>query len=87
MAAFTGVAGAGDGHRLAVKRRLEMMKVAQFANTWHALGEEVDGARPLQRQVVQVVVEQYRDVAPDRAARQPFVPCSTAMHDHEHISD
>ena len=58
------------------------MEIGQVANAGHVLGEIVDGRRPLQRQVVQIVVETQRDVAAHRGALQLLMAGSRAVHDH-----
>lgn len=59
-----------------------MAEIAQVADTRHVPGEEIGRQRPLQRQIVQVVVEQQRDIATHRCGRQRLVCRAGAVDDH-----
>ena len=85
VAALAGVAGARDHHRAVEQPGLQVMEVRQLANTRHLLGEEVHGQRPLQREVVQVVVEQHRHLPALGRAQQHLVAVAGAVHHHEGV--
>ena len=85
IAALAGIAGARDHHRQAEQPGLHVMEIGEVANAGHMLCQIVDGHRPLQRKVVQIVVEAQRDVAAHGGALQLLMAGARTMHDHPGI--
>ncbi|MNE19824.1 hypothetical protein D3C80_1129210 [compost metagenome] len=85
VAALAGVAGARDHHRAAEQLGLQVVEVRQLADARHVLGEKIHRQRSLQRQVVQVVVEQHRHLAAQGRAHQHLVARAGAVHHHEGV--
>ena len=85
IAALAGVAGARDRHGAAEQGRRHVMKVLEVANTRDMLGEKIDGHGSLQRQIVQIIVDDHGGVAADDVLRQGFVPGAAAVHHHPGI--
>ena len=82
VAALAGVAGARDRDRAAEQRGRHVVKILEVANAGHVLGEKIDRDRALQRQIVQVVVDDHRRIAADDVLRQGFMSRAAAVHHH-----
>ena len=85
VAALAGIAGARDHHRRAEQRRLHVVEIFEIADAGHVFGEIIDRERPLQRQVVQVVVEQHGAIAARRLLDDLLMAGARAMHQHPGI--
>jgi hypothetical protein len=85
VAAFAGVAGARNRDSAAEQGRRHMMEVLQVANPRDMLGEKIDGHRSLQRQVMQIIVDDHGRVASDHVLRQGLMAGAAAVHHHPGI--
>lgn len=61
------------------------MEVRQLTDPGDVLGEKVHRQRPLQRQIVQVVIEQHRHLPALGRAHQHFVAAAGTVHHHERV--
>ena len=62
-----------------------MAEILEIADARHMFGQEIDRHRPLQRQIVQIIVEQQRNIAPSARRDQAFMPGPRSMHHHPAI--
>ena len=85
IAALAGIAGARQGDRLAEQRGPHMREIGQGPHTRNVFFQIVHRQRPLQRQVVQLVVKAHRHIAPRRGHGQLLVPLTRAMNHRERI--
>ena len=85
VAALAGVAGARDHDRRAEQRGLHVVEILQVADTRHVLGEEIDGERALQGEIVQIVIEQHGDVAAHGGLHDLLMRRARAVHQHEGV--
>ena len=85
VAALAGVAGARDHDGGAEQRRLHVVEVLEVADARHVLGEEVHCERALQREIVEIVIEQHGDVAAHGGLDDLLMRRARAVHQHEGV--
>ena len=85
VAALAGVAGARDHDGRAEQGGLHVVEILEVADARHVLGEEIDRQRALQRQIVEVVVEQDGDVAAHGLLDHFLMRRARTVHQHPGI--
>ncbi len=61
------------------------MKIFEIANTGNMFREEIDRHRALQRQIVQIIVDDHCGIAADHVFGQGFMARAAAVHHHPRV--
>ncbi len=85
IAALAGVAGSRNRHRTAEQRRRHMMKIFEVANAGNVFGEKIDRHRALQRQIVQIIVDDHCGIAANHVLCQRLMARAAAVHHHPRV--